>query len=303
MDAPHRLGHPHSATPLSGVFGPRKNPVLARIFHIIFEASTPLAKAFDVTLIFAIVASVIVVMLESVGSFRASYPEFLRTAEWVFTILFTLEYVCRLISVNKPLRYARSFFGIIDLLAILPTYISVLIPGAQFFLVVRLMRILRVFRVLKLAEYLVEAELLVNSLRDSRRKVFIFMFTVLTMTVILGSMMYMIEGETHGFSSIPTSIYWAIVTLTTVGYGDLSPQTDIGKAFASMIMILGYGIIAVPTGIVTAEMTRQTMRGRQQAGFQEECARCGLQVHDPDARFCKQCGESLRPREESQSLI
>ncbi len=303
MRTSRRLGHPHSATPLSGVFGPRKNPVFARIFHIIFEANTPLAKAFDVTLIFAIVASVLVVMLESVGSFRASYPEFLRTAEWVFTILFTVEYLLRIISVDRPLRYARSFFGVIDLLAVIPTYISVLIPGAQFFLVVRLMRILRVFRVLKLAEYLTEAELLVNSLRDSRRKVLIFMFTVLTLTVILGSMMYMIEGEANGFTSIPKSVYWAIVTLTTVGYGDLSPQTDIGQAFASMIMILGYGIIAVPTGIVTAEMTRRSMGKRSDQGFQNECRRCGQSPHDEDARYCKQCGESLLQRVESKSLI
>lgn len=303
MTIRRRLGHPQAATPLSGTFGPRKSPILARIYHIIFEADTPPAKAFDVTLIIAIIASVIVVMVESVASYRSQYPEFLRTAEWVFTILFTVEYVLRLVCVDKPARYARSFFGVIDLLAVIPTYVSVLVPGAQFLLVVRLMRILRVFRVLKLAAYLVEVEILISALRDSRRKVLIFMFAVLTLTVILGSLMYLIEGDGNGFTSIPRGVYWAIVTLTTVGYGDISPQTDIGQAFASLIMILGYGIIAVPTGIVTAEMTRYSIGQRRQETFSEECQRCGLDSHDMDARYCKQCGETLLHRVESKSLI
>ena len=304
MNTRVKLGHPEAATPLSGAFGPnRKSPAWARLYHIIFEADTPPGKLFDVTLIVAIVASVIVVMLESVGSFRALYPSFLRTAEWVFTILFTLEYILRLRCVDKPARYARSFFGVIDLLAVVPTYVSILIPGAQFFLVVRLMRILRVFRILKLAAYLVEAELLVSALRDSRRKVLIFMFTVLTLTVVLGSLMYLIEGDANGFTSIPRSVYWAIVTLTTVGYGDISPQTNLGQAFASMIMILGYGIIAVPTGIVTAEMTRLAIDRGQPAGSQDVCPRCGLKPHDLDARYCKRCGEALLVDTESESLI
>ncbi|MDX1439800.1 MAG: ion transporter [Rubricoccaceae bacterium] len=289
---------------MSGRFGAnQRSPQLKRLYRIIFEADTPPGKAFDVALILFIVASVVVVMLESVASFRAAYPDFLRNAEWFFTILFTIEYVLRLVCVDKPSRYARSFFGIIDLLAVIPTYISVLVPGAQFLLVVRLLRILRVFRVLKLAEYLIEADLLVESLRESRRKIFIFMFTVLTLTVILGSMMYLIEGEENGYTSIPRSMYWAIVTLTTVGYGDLSPATNLGQVFASLIMIMGYGIIAVPTGIVTAEMTRQSMGGRRLGAKATSCARCGLTEHEPDARYCKRCGESLLHRVESESLL
>ncbi len=304
MNAHVKLGHPEAATPLSGTFGPnRRSPLLSGLFRVIFEADTPAGKLFDVALIGAIVASVIVVMLESVSSFRLEYPVFLRTAEWGFTIVFTLEYVLRLLCVDRPARYARSFFGVIDLLAVVPTYLSVLIPGAQFFLVVRLMRILRVFRVLKLAEYLVEVEVLVAALRDSRRKIFIFMFAVLILTVILGSLMYLIEGEAHGFSSIPRSVYWAIVTLTTVGYGDISPQTNLGQAFASLIMILGYGILAVPTGIVTAEMTRKALGHSRPEGFGEECPRCGHRRHEADARYCKRCGETLFHRAESESLI
>ena len=296
-----KLGHPAAATPLSGSFGPnRKSLSRTRLFHIIFEADTPRGKAFDVLLILAIIASVVVVMLDSVASYRAQYPSFLRTAEWMFTILFTAEYFLRLACVDKPARYARSFFGVIDLLAVIPTYLSVLVPGAQFLLVIRLLRILRVFRVLKLAAYLVEAEILVAALRDSRRKILIFMFAVLTLTVILGALMYLIEGDANGFTSIPRGVYWAIVTLTTVGYGDISPKTDIGQAFASLIMILGYGIIAVPTGIVTAEMTRQALgRGRQE-GSQDTCPRCGLEPHDADARYCKRCGEALSAESESR---
>ncbi|MCH8031691.1 MAG: ion transporter [Bacteroidetes bacterium] len=275
----------------------------SRLYDIIVEADTPLGKAFDEVLIATIILSIVVVMLDSVASYRAQYPSFLRTAEWMFTILFTAEYFLRLACVDKPARYARSFFGVIDLLAVIPTYLSVLVPGAQFLLVIRLLRILRVFRVLKLAAYLVEAEILVAALRDSRRKILIFMFAVLTLTVILGALMYLIEGDANGFTSIPRGVYWAIVTLTTVGYGDISPQTDIGQAFASLIMILGYGIIAVPTGIVTAEMTRQAIGRKQQGGSQDTCPRCGLEPHDVDARYCKRCGEALHQRAESESLI
>ncbi len=295
-----KLGHPEAATPLSGSFGPnRKSPALSRLYHIIFEADTRLGKAFDVLLILVIIGSVIVVMMESVASYRAQYPSFLRAAEWVFTILFSVEYLLRLACVDRPARYARSFFGVIDLLAVIPTYLSILVPGAQFLLVVRLLRILRVFRVLKLAAYLVEVDLLVMALRDSRRKILIFMFAVLTLTVILGSLMYLIEGDANGFTSIPRGVYWAIVTLTTVGYGDISPKTDIGQAFASLIMILGYGIIAVPTGIVTAEMTRQALDRKGERGSQDECPRCGLVPHDADARYCKRCGEVLSAKSES----
>lgn len=293
MSTEIKPGQSASASPLSGSFGPNnRSPLLTKIYKIIFEANTPAGKAFDVALIFLIITSVIVVMVESVASFRTQFLDVLRAAEWIFTILFTIEYVLRLTCVKNPMRYARSFFGVIDLLAVIPTYLSVLIPGAQFLLVVRLMRILRVFRVLKLVEYLSEAELLINSLRDSRRKVLIFMFTVVTLTVILGSLMYLIEGEENGFTSIPRSVYWSIVTLTTVGYGDLSPQTNLGQAFASLIMILGYGIIAVPTGIVTAEMTRHSI-GDKRPRQNILCKRCGLDGHEGDARYCRRCCEPL----------
>ena len=293
-----KLGNPNTPTPLSGSFGPNTSSALReRLYHIIFKAETPAAKGFDLALILVIVASVGVVMLESITAVREEIPELLRIAEWVFTILFTIEYLLRLWVVDRPTRYARSFFGVVDLLAILPTYLSVLIPGAQYLLVVRLLRILRVFRVLKLAAYLNEADDLVTAMLNSRRKIFIFIFAVLTVVVIFGSLMYLIEGEEHGFTSIPRSVYWAIVTLTTVGYGDISPQTDLGQTLAAMIMIMGYGIIAVPTGIVTAELTsEQTRRSLAASMSRLVCTRCGRTDHDPDASFCKHCGEALTPR-------
>ncbi|MCH8961110.1 MAG: ion transporter, partial [Bacteroidetes bacterium] len=226
------------------------------LYIIIFESDTPPGKAFDVALILTIFASVAAVMLESVSAIGSRYGAILYASEWVFTILFTIEYILRLICVGRPLRYARSFFGIVDLLAVIPTYFSVLFPGAQFLLVIRLLRILRVFRVLKLVQYLSAADILMEALRASRRKIVVFLVALLTLVVILGSLMYLIEGAENGFTSIPRSIYWAIVTLTTVGYGDISPQTGLGQALAAVVMIMGYGIIAVPTGIVTAEMTR-----------------------------------------------
>ncbi|MEM9665846.1 MAG: ion transporter, partial [Bacteroidota bacterium] len=211
-------------------------------------------------------------------------------AEWGFTILFTIEYVLRLISVERPLRYATSFFGIVDLLAVIPTYLSFFLPGAQFLLVVRLLRVLRVFRVLKLAIYLDEASILTEALRASRRKIIIFVFTVATLVVILGSLMYLIEGAENGFTSIPRSIYWAVVTLTTVGYGDISPQTNLGQTLAALIMIIGYGIIAVPTGIVSAEIARA---GAPTRVTTLACRVCMAEGHAPGSRYCNQCGEEL----------
>ena len=262
---------------------------------IIFGSDTPPGKAFDVALIWVIMASVLVVMLESVDIIDSRYHTALFIAEWVFTILFTIEYILRLICVGRPLRYARSFFGVIDLLAVMPTYFSLIFPGAQALLVIRLLRILRVFRVLKLVQYLSEANILVQALRASRRKITIFIFAVLTLVVILGSLMYLIEGEENGFDSIPRSVYWAIVTLTTVGYGDISPQTPIGQALASVVMIIGYAIIAVPTGIVTAEITRA---GMKQPSVDDGtraliCPRCYAADHEDDAAFCKKCGAQL----------
>ncbi len=264
----------------------------ARAHGVIFEAETPAGKLFDVLLIAAIVASIVVVMLESVGSIRASYRDFLYAAEWFFTILFTVEYVLRLATVGRPGRYGLSFFGVIDLLAIVPTYLDLLVPGARYLLSIRALRLLRIFRVLKIAKYLAELQVLIQATRASRRKVSVFLFTVATLVIIFGSLMYVIEGEQNGFTSIPRSIYWAIVTLTTVGYGDISPQTNLGQMLAAVIMILGYSIIAVPTGIVTAELADAARKGDQIVSTQA-CEQCGAEGHDPDAVHCKHCGAEL----------
>lgn len=262
-----------------------------RLHEIIFEADTPAGKAFDVLLIGSIFVSVCVVMLESIPGIRAVHGSTLQRIEWFFTFLFTLEYVLRLLSVQKPLRYVRSFFGVVDLLAILPSYLSLFLPGSQYLFTVRTLRLLRIFRILKLTEYLVEAQVLTSALRASRHKISVFILTVLTLVIIIGSVMYIIEGEENGFDSIPNSIYWAIVTLTTVGYGDLSPQTPAGKALASLVMILGYGIIAVPTGIVTVELS-QASRALKRVSTQS-CPSCGSEGHDADAVHCKYCGARL----------
>lgn len=258
-----------------------------RLYVIIFKSDTPAGKAFDVALIAAILASVVAVCLETMPAYRIAYADLFLRIEWGFTLLFTVEYALRLYCARSARRYATSFFGGVDLLAIVPTYVSLLVPGAQYLLVVRLLRTLRVFRVLKLAEYLEEADILATALRASRRKIIVFITTVLTLVVILGALMYLIEGPKNGFTSIPTSIYWAIVTLTTVGYGDISPQTTTGRLLSALVMILGYGIIAVPTGIVTAELTRaQPRRPRR-------CPACNAPGHDADADFCKFCGAPL----------
>jgi voltage-gated potassium channel len=262
----------------------------ARLHEVIFEADTPAGRAFDLLLLLVIGASVIVVMLESVASIRARAGPTLRALEWGFTILFTVEYLLRLFSVRRPLRYAVSLFGLIDLVAILPTYLSVIIPGAQSLLVVRLLRLLRIFRVLKLAEYLRESRTLAQALRASRRKIAVFLLAVVTIVVIVGALMYVIEGERHGFTSIPLSIYWAVVTLTTVGYGDLAPATTLGRALSVLLMLTGYGIIAVPTGIVTVELTRAASAGPVSA---QACPGCGLAAHEHDATYCRRCGTKL----------
>lgn len=260
-----------------------------RVYTIIFEHDTPAGKAFDVALIVAIVASVIVVMLESVATIRLAYGSLLRLTEWVFTALFTVEYLLRLWCAPRPGRYARSFFGVVDLVAILPTYLSLVLPGGQALLSVRALRLLRVFRVLKLAHYVKESRILMRALRQSREKITVFVAAVLTLVVIMGSLMYLIEGAEHGFSSIPRSVYWAIVTLTTVGYGDIAPQTNTGQALAALIMIMGYAIIAVPTGIITVELGN-VARGQ---GDQRTCGTCAATGHDSDAQFCKKCGARL----------
>lgn len=260
-----------------------------RLYVVIFESDTPAGRAFDVGLILTILASVAVVMLESVAGVRAAFGAELRVLEWAFTGLFTVEYALRLVSIRHPALYARSFFGVVDVLAILPTYLSVLVPGAQFLLVIRLLRILRVFRVLKLVRYLDEANTLSRALAASRRKIVVFIAAVATLVTILGALMYLVEGGENGFTSIPQSVYWAVVTLTTVGYGDISPATPLGQLLATVIMLLGYGIIAVPTGIVTVELNR--------AGQQTSALRCPQhpdQSHSPDAHFCRLCGTPLQ---------
>jgi voltage-gated potassium channel len=260
-----------------------------RLHEIVFEADTRAGRAFDLAVLAAILASVLAVLLESVPALRRAYGLHLRVAEWVLTGLFTVEYVLRLIAVRRPGRYALSFFGLVDLAAVLPTYLSLLYPGAQVLLVVRALRLLRVFRIFKLAHYLGEARALQLALKASRRKITVFLGTVVILVLIIGALMYLVEGEEHGFTSIPQSMYWAVVTLTTVGYGDLAPSTVLGKVLASVVMILGYGILAVPTGIVTVELSRT----RASAVSGQACPHCGAEGHDHDARFCKYCGARL----------
>ena len=248
-----------------------------------------MGKRFDILLIVSILLSVVIVMLDSVSAIELRYGNLFYWLEWFFTLLFTAEYILRLSSVGRPFKYATSFFGVVDLLAIIPTYISLFIPGAEYLLVIRLLRILRIFRILKLVTYLGEAQLLMKALKASGRKITVFLFTVLTLVVIFGSLMYLIEGSDNGFTSIPRSIYWAIVTMTTVGYGQVAPQTPLGQFMASIVMILGYGIIAVPTGIVTVEMS-QTFRRQVST---QSCPECSAEGHDPDAQHCKHCGSQL----------
>jgi voltage-gated potassium channel len=262
----------------------------ARLHEIVFEADTAAGKAFDVSVLVCIVASVGAVVLESITSVRRQFGDELRILEWLFTVLFTLEYVLRLSAVQRPLRYAFSFFGLVDLISILPSYLSLFVDGSQTLLVVRALRLLRVFRVLKLGNFLGEAQVLLIALRASRAKITVFLGTVLVITLVMGSIMYLVEGPTHGFTSIPRGVYWAIVTLTTVGYGDLSPKTDVGQAIAACVMIMGYGILAVPTGIVSVELAAAT---RAQRWTTQACPRCSRGGHDHDATHCKYCGAAL----------
>ena len=260
-----------------------------KLHEVIFEADTPAGKWFDVLLIFSILVSVVMVMLDSVGAIHKTHGRILLAGEWLFTILFTIEYILRLLSVGRPFAYATSFFGVVDLLAILPTYLSILIPGAQYFMILRVLRVLRIFRIFKLVQYMGEMRLLIQALRASRRKITVFLFIVLTLVTIFGSLIYLIEDPKDGFTSIPKSIYWSIVTLTTVGYGDISPKTNLGQLISALIMIIGYGIIAVPTGIVTVELAHAFSR---QVSTQA-CLECSAEGHDNDAKFCKYCGSRL----------
>lgn len=259
-----------------------------KLYEIVFEAETPAGRAFDILVITLIVLSVIAVFLESVRSMREAFGSELRLVEWVFTILFSIELLLRMIAVKRPVRYLLSFYGLVDLLAILPTYLSLFIPGTQYLLTIRILRLLRIFRILKLTEYVLGGRVILTALRASKQKISVFLVAVLTIVTVVGSLMYVIEGEEHGFIDIPTSIYWAIVTMTTVGYGDLSPQTALGKLLASVVMILGYGIIAVPTGIVTAELARTAIPSSTHV-----CPECHAEAHDADAVHCKYCGAIL----------
>jgi voltage-gated potassium channel len=262
-----------------------------RLHEIIFEADTPAGKTFDILLIVAIILSVITVMFDSVAEIRAQHGRTLYIIEWFFTLLFSLEYLLRIISLGRPAQYMRSFYGIVDLISVLPTYISLLIPGSQYLMIIRVLRLLRIFRILKLAQYLNEAEVLLKAMRASLRKISIFLFVILTLVLIFGSLLYLIEGDEGGFTSIGISCYWAITTLTTVGYGDISPQSPLGRAVASVIMIMGYGVIAVPTGIVTAELI-SPITGKVST---QACPDCGAEKHSYDALYCKYCGTELNP--------
>ncbi|HEX2532472.1 MAG TPA: ion transporter [Chitinophagaceae bacterium] len=262
----------------------------SRLHEVIYESNTAAGKAFDVSLLALIVISILIVMADSIAPWNKKYGQVFLQIEWVITILFTIEYLLRLISIKRPLLYIFSFHGIIDLLAIIPSYLSIFFAGAQSLLVFRALRLLRIFRIFKLSHYLSEMRFLGSAIRSSLRKIAIFMMIVLMLVIILGSVMYLVEGRENGYSSIPDSIYWAIVTITTVGYGDISPVTPAGKFIASFIMLIGYGIIAVPTGIITTEMASVMRRQEQQ---HEVCPRCGKEGHDADANFCKRCGEKL----------
>lgn len=257
------------------------------LHEVIFEADTRAGKAFDLALLLCILLSILAVILDSVAAIQEEYGRLLYLVEWIFTGLFTVEYLLRLGCVRRPGQYARSFFGIVDLLAILPTYLSLFVAGTHSLIVIRALRLLRVFRILKLAHFVGAQRYLHTALRASARKIIVFLGAVLSMVVIIGALMYLIEGPESGFTSIPQAMYWAIVTMTTVGYGDIAPQTLAGKLLASAVMILGYGIIAVPTGIVTVELSK---RGEVST---QACPSCGREGHDSDARYCKVCGARL----------
>ena len=261
-----------------------------KIHEVIFEADTRAGKAFDIWLLIFIFLSLIVVMLDSVGSINKVYSYELEVAEWFFTIIFTVEFILRLVSVKKPMKYVFSFYGIIDLVSTLPSYLIIFFPAGSFFKVFRVLRFLRLFKIFKLGKFTSESKMLGKALKDSQAKIIVFLVAVFCMAMIMGSIMYVVEGPTNeDFNSIPRSIYWAIVTLTTVGYGDISPVTPFGQFIASMIMILGYGIIAVPTGIVTAGVVRNEMNSTNTLS----CKSCSKEGHEDDADFCRFCGEKL----------
>ncbi|MDQ3617166.1 MAG: ion transporter [Pseudomonadota bacterium] len=264
-------------------------------FDIIYRHDTPSSRNFDLLLIAAILASVLVIMFDSDPEIHAEYADVMYVMEWCFTALFTAEYVLRLMVVSRPGRYAASSWGIIDVLSILPTYLSVFFPGSQSLLVVRILRVLRLFRILKLTQYVEEGGVLVGALWRSRRKIFVFICAILTVVVIFGALMFVVEGPAYGFNSIPTGMYWAIVTMATVGFGDIAPGTPFGRFIASVLILIGYSIIAVPTGIYTAELASSLRVAARKPSHLDRrgCEECGLEGHDPDAGFCRCCGHGL----------
>ena len=264
-----------------------------RLYIIIFESDTPAGRCFDTLLLLTILASLGVVMVDSIESVHARYHGLLSGLEWTFTAIFALEYLLRLYCSPKPLRYAFSFFGLVDLLAVLPAILALAFADAQYLLIVRVIRMIRIFRILKLRQYLAQANFLLTALRSSRRKIIVFLVTVSSLVTVFGTLMYVIEGPANGFTSIPTSIYWAIVTLTTVGFGDITPKTPLGQMVASLVMITGYSIIAVPTGIFTAELTNAM---RQEGLLKHTCPHCKKHRHEANAAFCSRCGGPLFPR-------
>ena len=266
------------------------------LYRVIFEADTPNGKLFDILLVISIIISVIAVMLDSVAAIHADWETELFYIEWLFTIGFTVEYVARMLSVSKPARYIFSFMGMIDLLSTLPNYLALLLSGTNYAMALRLLRLLRIFRVLKLGYYLEESAVMAQALAASRRKLMVFLLAILLLVMILGTIMFVVEGPENGYTSIPESIYWAIVTLTTVGYGDIAPKTPLGQMIASVVMIMGYAIIAVPTGIVTAELTRTQSNHNPTIA----CPRCLLEGHEQSASYCRRCGEHLLDHKISQ---
>jgi len=267
-----------------------------KLHIIIYGHNTPAGKLFDLVLLIVILASIVLVMLESVKQIDAKYHTILNVAEWIVTILFTLEYIARIYTVKKPLKYITSFYGIVDLLSTIPKYLSLILVGTQSLVALRALRLLRIFRILKLARFLGASNTIVKALHASRAKISVFLFAVVIVSIILGTIMYIIEGDESGFTSIPRGVYWCIVTLTTVGYGDISPVTPLGQFIASIVMIMGYGIIAVPTGIVTAEIATQKSQKSVDLnnGDVETCKGCGVEDHKDGADYCYNCGFQLK---------
>lgn len=262
-----------------------------RMYEVIFEAETPEGRAFDKIIVAAILISVAVVIADSVEPWKLRFRTAFDIAEWFFTLLFTVEYIARLACVDRPLRYARSFFGIVDLLSILPTYLALFLPELHALIDVRILRLLRIFRIFRLTNYVAEYQMLGEALMASRRKILVFLSAVLMVVLILGTLLYVVEGPQHGFTNIPTAVYWAITTITTVGFGDITPKTDVGRFIASVMMLIGWGTLAVPTGIVTAEMTaRRHVRAPM---VPRSCEACGATGYGPEARYCQMCGAQL----------